>query len=699
MSTTPLRSILCVALLCLIAETPIAQTHTLPSEGVIFDEFLYTDTTITINEISNSIFGPNDWCTSNELDNCGKSEYTDFNRAWYSHYWIDWQPFNGAYPSTNFVTEDDWPGTFTITHNEGTHYRGERTPQVASGFSASTGVWAAAVKFSDLSAEYASDPEDYFRVLQSFWTYSPHHALINGTEVDASHTPPAPPEGIFPFSNYGGAEWSWAEMDHEFNNWFHWTGPSPRMFMGNAFFAEGRSDDDDGYDAFCDNLDDATNPDPIPWVPVNVSENGTVIPMTAPSWPGGDRLGCHRCKFLLPGETMPSNPTDDSGFHMGTLDECAALIGNTFPVPNVAEGPVFDNVVVYLLIRNDGDRARFELVSHGWGGLILMESDWFTGAVPQQEMMAMFSSYVGGFDSGGTVEAQQTQSMEVDWFYYTPDAERNSNDILADVQHIRSNVVYRLNSTGMRLERPYDLEDVPSNIECHSDELDHDIDDPLTITVLRSLNAAEAGEAVIRLSHGSMPAVGDYRIEWREKIHHVSSDTWSGWSDWFPLSGYRASFGAAPPQYDHRAVEVRAQRLRYCQYDDNLPPDGTIDRAEWTRSSNTNDYAVVTLSIPGPEARPATGTSAEPLEFNVGAPYPNPAGSEAQINLALPEASEVYVTVQDILGREVMRQNEGVLEIGAHTRRIDLQGLPPGHYIVTVQAGSHREIRQLTIVR
>ena len=86
--------------------------------------------------------------------------------------------------------------------------------------------------------------------------------------------------------------------------------------------------------------------------------------------------------------------------------------------------------------------------------------------------------------------------------------------------------------------------------------------------------------------------------------------------------------------------------------------------------------------------------------FSLGALSPNPTRSGAEIALTLAVPSEVTVEVYDMLGRRVMQPHVRVpLSAGAHGLPVRLDGLAPGVYVVSVQAGAERSTGKLTVVR
>ena len=113
------------------------------------------------------------------------------------------------------------------------------------------------------------------------------------------------------------------------------------------------------------------------------------------------------------------------------------------------------------------------------------------------------------------------------------------------------------------------------------------------------------------------------------------------------------------------------------------------------------------VAAPAAEARGAAEAAAEAPTEAAGAVAlavgPNPAGSSAAVTLTLVEASQVVVTVYDLLGRAVAVPLQGGLAAGAHRAALDVSGLAPGVYVVRAVAntasGPVVQTARLTVTR
>ncbi|MFN3595901.1 MAG: T9SS type A sorting domain-containing protein [Rubricoccaceae bacterium] len=83
----------------------------------------------------------------------------------------------------------------------------------------------------------------------------------------------------------------------------------------------------------------------------------------------------------------------------------------------------------------------------------------------------------------------------------------------------------------------------------------------------------------------------------------------------------------------------------------------------------------------------------------LGRPYPNPAVGLARLDLELAEATDVRVTVVDLMGRTVATLAEGLRPAGTTTLEMNTAGLAAGVYVLRVEAGGAVATRRMTVVR
>lgn len=90
-------------------------------------------------------------------------------------------------------------------------------------------------------------------------------------------------------------------------------------------------------------------------------------------------------------------------------------------------------------------------------------------------------------------------------------------------------------------------------------------------------------------------------------------------------------------------------------------------------------------------------SGAEPT-FDV---YPNPIAEEADVQVYLPEDQAVVIEVHDLFGRKFDQMHIGMLPAGDHLIKWSLSGkkIPPGNYLMRVDLGQIRQVKQIVIVK
>ena len=79
--------------------------------------------------------------------------------------------------------------------------------------------------------------------------------------------------------------------------------------------------------------------------------------------------------------------------------------------------------------------------------------------------------------------------------------------------------------------------------------------------------------------------------------------------------------------------------------------------------------------------------------------YPNPVAKEAMITYTLTETSNVNIVIYDSNGKTVRTSDEGIQEVGIHTKALLVDELPSGSYILTLNAKGTKTEKIITIVK
>ena len=92
-------------------------------------------------------------------------------------------------------------------------------------------------------------------------------------------------------------------------------------------------------------------------------------------------------------------------------------------------------------------------------------------------------------------------------------------------------------------------------------------------------------------------------------------------------------------------------------------------------------------------------THSDITEFKLQANYPNPFNPSTEIRFNLPRASEVRLTVHDLLGRKVATLVDERLPAGSQTVTFDAGNLSSGVYLYRLQADGYSETRKMLLVK
>lgn len=86
-------------------------------------------------------------------------------------------------------------------------------------------------------------------------------------------------------------------------------------------------------------------------------------------------------------------------------------------------------------------------------------------------------------------------------------------------------------------------------------------------------------------------------------------------------------------------------------------------------------------------------------EYSLAQNYPNPFNAQTNFNFTLPVASNVTLTVFDMLGREVATVVDGAMNAGSHTVNWSATGLASGVYMYTLNAGEFTQSNKLLYLK
>ena len=127
-----------------------------------------------------------------------------------------------------------------------------------------------------------------------------------------------------------------------------------------------------------------------------------------------------------------------------------------------------------------------------------------------------------------------------------------------------------------------------------------------------------------------------------------------------------------------------------------LSSDGTISLA-LTGANARIDYLILYSQEGGQIV--AVDTEEGVKEFKLSQNYPNPFNPSTTINFTLPAASDVQLTVFNLLGQRVATLIDGSRTAGEYSVRFDARNLASGVYFYMLQAGDFTLQRKMTLIK
>ncbi|MBT8400750.1 MAG: T9SS type A sorting domain-containing protein, partial [Rhodothermia bacterium] len=97
-----------------------------------------------------------------------------------------------------------------------------------------------------------------------------------------------------------------------------------------------------------------------------------------------------------------------------------------------------------------------------------------------------------------------------------------------------------------------------------------------------------------------------------------------------------------------------------------------------------------------------TGTEGDaelPSDFALGQNYPNPFNPSTTIEFALPQTSQVTITVYDATGRLIGTVVDNLMPAGQHSVTLQGDGLASGVYFYEMKAGNHEETKSMIVMK
>ncbi len=153
-------------------------------------------------------------------------------------------------------------------------------------------------------------------------------------------------------------------------------------------------------------------------------------PSYAPPWPSGETAGTAvelewNCRWVWGNEEVVE--ALDNG-------ECSdALIGEY--TDGSGNSATSDPGTILFMKVTDTD-VYFEIVSDGWGGVIVAKSNT-TALETILPLIAIFSQHI---QDKVSTDLSEEEVYSADWFYYSPDTDLDINEVKQDATYLRNTV-------------------------------------------------------------------------------------------------------------------------------------------------------------------------------------------------------------------------------------------------------------------
>lgn len=121
---------------------------------------------------------------------------------------------------------------------------------------------------------------------------------------------------------------------------------------------------------------------------------------------------------------------------------------------------------------------------------------------------------------------------------------------------------------------------------------------------------------------------------------------------------------------------------------------GTVTNVDGNPDSWSTDGWADQLRQSANDAPPAI-----PSEFAVNSIYPNPFNAQTTIEVALPQTSELTVTVHNTLGQHVATLAQGQFAAGQHSFTLDATGFSSGLYFLRASDGATTATSKLMLMK
>ncbi len=90
---------------------------------------------------------------------------------------------------------------------------------------------------------------------------------------------------------------------------------------------------------------------------------------------------------------------------------------------------------------------------------------------------------------------------------------------------------------------------------------------------------------------------------------------------------------------------------------------------------------------------------AAPMSYQLSDGYPNPANRQVAFSLKLDQSVKVRIQVSNLMGQVISEVDNGLLSAGNHSLTLDVNSLPTGTYLCTIEVDQQKLIKKILVAR
>ncbi len=182
--------------------------------------------------------------------------------------------------------------------------------------------------------------------------------------------------------------------------------------------------------------------------------------------------------------------------------------------------------------------------------------------------------------------------------------------------------------------------------------------------------------------------------QWVQRFHVMVSTTGTEDAD------FVTAYEGAQRRSEWQSYIFPVVNAKYIKFVIDEPTDGWRQFGEF----EVETYAAVSAQSPNPQIENMSTAAGTPKDFSMAKNYPNPFNPGTKIDFALPEQSNVEISIYNMLGQKVRTLVNSPLGAGYHTAYWNGmsntgESLPSGAYLIRMQAGTHSFVQQVMMLK